>query len=56
MKARGLASPDQGDALGLTFAAPVVAHLKRKHQQSRRRRFEGHRGAGGTSNDLSWMG
>jgi hypothetical protein len=31
MKARGLASPDDGDALALTFAHPV-AHADQRHK------------------------
>ena len=35
MKRRGLASPDDGDALALTFAAPVLTKADRKAYQVR---------------------
>ena len=41
MKDRDLASPDQGDALALCFAKPVVAKLRAKHKEGRRQRFAG---------------
>ncbi len=44
MKARNLPSPDQGDALALTFAAPVVEHLRRQRREAVRHPFEGRHG------------
>lgn len=41
MKKRGLASPDKGDALALTFAYPVAAARER---ETRARRYQGHGG------------
>ena len=55
MKGRDVASPDEGDALCLTFAQPVVSQLKKRHQQERRGRFEGRRGTSGGDKGLSWM-
>lgn len=55
MKARNLASPDDADALCMTFAAPVVSQLRVKHKEGRRRRFEGCRGVRDDSG-LGWMG
>lgn len=56
MKARNLASPDDADAPCMTFAAPVVSHLRVKHKNGRRGRFERRRGASGNSSGLDWMG
>ena len=55
MKEREVASPDDGDALCCTFAAPVVSKLRAKHKQGRRGRFEGRRGRREDSGGLGWM-
>lgn len=49
MKSRGLASPDAGDALAVTFAFPV-AH---RESVARERRFSSYSGNGAAT---SWMG
>ena len=53
MKKRGLASPDHGDALCLTFAKDVVAKIRKKHQQRKRELFRG-RGKDRPQDPLSW--
>ena len=53
MAKRGIASPDDGDALALTFAAPVVAKLHRRERQRKRERFDSRAGRG-NAGDLSW--
>jgi len=55
MKERDLASPDDGDALGLTFASPVVSKLRPRKAAQRRGRFEGRRGSSGGDRGLGWM-
>ena len=56
MKKRDAASPDDGDALALTFAAPVVAQLRKKHQEPKRERFTGRRGSTTSSGkSRRWM-
>ena len=56
MKARHLASPDDADALCMTFAAPVASELRVKHKESRGR-FERRRGTRNDSGSgLGWMG
>jgi hypothetical protein len=56
MKARGLASPDLGDALAVTFAFPIAnsAYNRASEQRTTKARgdYEGSFGGGGTS----WMG
>ena len=52
MKRRGLASPDDGDALALTFAAPVVTRGRR----AGKRRPDGPVGTPSDPSGLGWMG
>lgn len=55
MKKRGLDSPDDGDALALTFAAPVLTKAQKAHRRkSRRSPFQGRR-APGSSTGLEWL-
>ena len=56
MKNRGLDSPDDGDALALTFAAPVLTKVQKVHGRRYRSPFQGRRPAAGTRRDLDWMG
>lgn len=50
MKKRGLASPDDGDALALTFAYPVQMPKAERHAQV------DHDWGGGGNRNLGWMG
>ena len=54
MKRRGLDSPDDGDALALTFAAPVLTRAQKKHRRVRRSPFQGRR-VPGNSTGLEWL-
>jgi len=54
MQKRGVASPDDGDALAYTFAAPVTKTWRRAEQRRRRQMFEGRRGSG--DGRPTWMG
>ena len=55
MKDRGVSSPDEGDAIAMTFAAPVVTQLRRKHRASRRERFQGRGSRATAKSPNSWM-
>lgn len=55
MQKRAVASPDDGDALALTFAAPVVKAFKDKAKPQKRKTFAGRRGAPGGPAGLGWM-
>ena len=58
MKLRGLASPDDGDALGLTFAQPVVARLRRAEsarKAANRRQRLNEPGRSPEDDHLEWM-
>ena len=56
MKKRGLDSPDDGDALALTFAAPVLTKAQRTLRRGRRRNmFEDPRPVPGPRGPLDWM-
>ena len=55
MKKRGLDSPDDGDALALTFAAPVLTRAQKKHRRHYRSPFQGRRTAPGSATGLEWM-
>ena len=54
MKARGVASPDEGDALALTFAIDVETEHIRKQRQEPRQLFEG-RDIAPATDGLGWM-
>lgn len=54
MKARGLASPDDADALALTFAFPVAHREDRRAVDKRGNAAHDSRGAGATA--TGWMG
>lgn len=55
MKRRGLASPDDGDALALTFAAPVLTKAQKEHRRRPPRLFGERRPAPGGPAGLEWM-
>lgn len=55
MQKRGVASPDDADALVLTFAAPVVQGFRRP-SPVKRGLFAGRRGPGGGGGGTGWMG
>ena len=56
MKRRGLDSPDDGDALALTFAAPVLTKAQRTLRRGRRRNmFQDPRPVSGPRGSLDWM-
>ena len=56
MKKRGLDSPDDGDALALTFAAPVLTKAQRTLRRGRRRNmFEDPRPVPGPRSPQDWM-
>lgn len=56
MKRRGLDSPDVGDALALTFAAPVLTKAQKVHGRHRRNPFASRRTPSPTGPaDLGWM-
>lgn len=55
MAKRGVASPDDSDALILTFAAPVVQTWKARGPAKRRGRFEGRTGVPGNPKGLGWL-
>jgi hypothetical protein len=54
MLERELASPDHGDALCLTFAAPVVSRLRQLHKKERRDKFQGRGRRGGQGGKHGW--
>lgn len=54
MKKRGLASPDDGDALALTFAAPVVERFPKLQRPDPILVMDA--GVGGAKDHLGWMG
>ena len=51
MQKRGVASPDDGDALALTFAAPIVPRKHANPAKKKRQRFAGR---GGRTDGLGW--
>ena len=53
MKKRGLASPDSGDALALTFAYPVMPS---HHRPRRSPRWQDYNPFALRPHELSWMG
>ena len=55
MAKRNVASPDDADALALTFAEPVAPRARANPRRRQSQRFLGDRGAGGSKGSLGWM-